>query len=136
MAFAFLTTPTLEDPFKGETWPAGEAIASVGAAVRKSSDNKLYKSDGAASATEDVYGYAVNVAAGAGVNVSVARPGSVLVTSGLTPGAVYYLGFGADAGKSSAAIADVTTGKRIVITGVALSATRLLIQNIKTGVVV
>lgn len=77
-----------------------------------------------------VVGVMVSTAEGAGQNVYYAPPGEIITVSGLASGVAYYLHSSGDV----CLFSDLTTGDRVVLVGVALSATRLYLICYDTGI--
>lgn len=133
MAFAtFSTSLTIEDTSQIRTKVAGETI-TAGDCVRVSSTNVLVVTDTSAFASAGMDGVALNGAA-SGQPVAYAPPGSIIVGSGLTPGAAYYAGGGSDEGEVGL-FADAQGGScYATLAGAALSATRFQVIGLSMNV--
>lgn len=108
---------------------AGESI-TAGQAVTLSTAGKFVKSDNDATGLKDVVGIALH-AASADQPLTVQTGGSITIGATLTAGTAYYLS--ATAG-GICPVADLVSGKDVILIGLATSTTVLQLRITDTGV--
>lgn len=114
-----------------ETGVSGASI-TAGQVVFKNASSELVLSDADSTSLDEVYGIALHAAAD-GQPLTIARPGSeITIGATLTAGTAYYLS--ATAGGICPA-ADLGTGDRVILLGLAKSTSVLIFRPIDSGVI-